>query len=195
MEAGLGVLRDAFGSVPGSRFYMADERAGEPTAEYRFEAMRGKPHMTEFSVLNWRGSGGAHTDFAPVSPVRGADATTQYELVRDDAHRAGFDYLGEFIVGWRDMHHIYFLIFTATDEAERAAATEHYLRITALAAEQGYTAYRTHIAFMDEVSKLFDFNDHSLGRLHKRIKDAMDPNGILAPGKSGIWPDRYDRNA
>jgi FAD/FMN-containing dehydrogenase len=25
-------------------------------------------------------------------------------------------------------------------------------------------------------------------RLCETIKDALDPNGILAPGKSGIWP-------
>jgi 4-cresol dehydrogenase (hydroxylating) len=25
-------------------------------------------------------------------------------------------------------------------------------------------------------------------RLSETIKDALDPNGILAPGKQGIWP-------
>jgi hypothetical protein len=24
--------------------------------------------------------------------------------------------------------------------------------------------------------------------MHQTIKDALDPNGILSPGKSGIWP-------
>jgi 4-cresol dehydrogenase (hydroxylating) len=27
-------------------------------------------------------------------------------------------------------------------------------------------------------------------RLHETIKDAVDPHGILSPGKSGIWPKR-----
>ena len=25
-------------------------------------------------------------------------------------------------------------------------------------------------------------------RMNEKLEDALDPNGILAPGKSGIWP-------
>ena len=32
------------------------------------------------------------------------------------------------------------------------------------------------------------FNNHALLRVHETIKDALDPNGILAAGRSGIWP-------
>jgi 4-cresol dehydrogenase (hydroxylating) len=44
---------------------------------------------------------------------------------------------------------------------------------------------------MDLVASSYDFNGNALLRTNETVKDALDPNGILAPGKSGIWPKRY----
>jgi 4-cresol dehydrogenase (hydroxylating) len=41
---------------------------------------------------------------------------------------------------------------------------------------------------MDLVADQYDFNDHAQRRFLQTIKDALDPNGILSPGKQGIWP-------
>jgi len=38
------------------------------------------------------------------------------------------------------------------------------------------------------VMDTYDFNGHALRRLNERIKDALDPNGVLSPGKQGVWP-------
>jgi hypothetical protein len=41
---------------------------------------------------------------------------------------------------------------------------------------------------MSDVIDAYSFNDHALLRLQETMKDALDPQGILSPGKSGIWP-------
>ena len=188
MDNTLKVVRDALGSIPGAKFYFDEDRKGDPSWDYRVKLMRGIPNMTEFNMTNWVGGSGAHVDFSPISPTRGEDAMRQYQMIKTRANEYGFDYLGEFAVGWRDMHHVFSLTFDRADADERRRARELFNVLIDEAAKAGYGEYRTHLAFMDKIAGTYNWNDGALWKLHHRLKDALDPNGILAPGKMGIWP-------
>jgi hypothetical protein len=59
------------------------------------------------------------------------------------------------------------------------------------AAKEGFGEYRTHILFADQVAETYSWNNQALRRFNETIKDALDPNGILAPGRNGVWPKGY----
>jgi hypothetical protein len=79
-------------------------------------------------------------------------------------------------------------IFDTWETARRAGAMARVMLTRAAA--RGWGEYRTHTTFMGDISNTYSFNNHALRRFHETIKDAVDPNGILSPGKCGIWPKR-----
>ena len=83
------------------------------------------------------------------------------------------------------------LIMNRDDESsvQAAFATAKDLLITLSAL--GYGEYRAHLDFMDLATEQYAFGDHVYQRFVRAIKDAVDPKGILSPGRHGVWPARY----
>ena len=119
----------------------------------------------------------------------------QYEMIRKSAHDFGFDYIGEFLIGWRDQHHIFMLMFNRMSAEEKKRAHDLFALLVDEAAALGYGEYRTHLSFMDQIANTYSWNDNSLWDAHHAIKDELDPNGILSPGKQGIWPKNLRGNS
>lgn len=180
------VIRDAFAGIPGAGFHFAGEHPS-PVLAARAKIMAGEPNLDTYKILQWHDNGG-HIDFAPVSPATGEDALRQYTMVRDRCREAGKDYMGNFIVGRREMHHICMLMFDTASRDDRHTTLELCRTLIREAAALGYGEYRVHPALMDEIAATFSYHNGSLLRLAEKVKDALDPAGILAPGKQGIWP-------
>jgi 4-cresol dehydrogenase (hydroxylating) flavoprotein subunit len=125
-----------------------------------------------------------------VAPITGRDGIALRNLVRDKLAAAGLDYSGVIIASRRFMIHVCLVVFDTKNETQARGAYEACKGIVEPATKLGYGEYRAHLDFMDLVAKQYDFNNHSLLRLNEKLKNALDPNGILSPGKQGIWPGR-----
>jgi hypothetical protein len=75
--------------------------------------------------------------------------------------------------------------------AQKAQALECTRELVTKCADLGYGEYRTHLALADQVAASYGWNNGAINKFNRLLKDSLDPNGILAPGRSGIWPAKY----
>jgi 4-cresol dehydrogenase (hydroxylating) len=148
----------------------------------------GVPSLSIFSS-GGPGSQG-HIFFSPITPMTGQAVFEALDVFDKALQEIGATNVGLVPAGTYYPRSFFFLfIFPIEHDVERNRKMRAaFKRVVQVAAEHGWGEYRTHTAFMDDVSNAYSFNNYALRRLQETIKDALDPKGILAPGKSGIWP-------
>lgn len=185
------IVERAFAQVPHARAFSKRYAGSEEPQGGGDRNMAGIPTMSAFRMLDWRGGEGAHVDFSPLCPADGRDALRQYALVKARAAEYGFDYYGGFTAAGRYLHHVFAAIFARERREDAARAGDLLRALMSDARAAGYGVYRSHLLYMDYAAAQYDFNDGALLRLAQTVKDALDPQGVLAPGKQGIWPEAW----
>ncbi|KAI0876042.1 vanillyl alcohol oxidase [Hypoxylon argillaceum] len=184
------IIKSSFGQIPGSKFFFLEDRPEDRAMQIRNTTFQGIPTISELEWVNWLPNG-SHLFFSPIAPVTGEEARAQYQLTRQRVEDHGFDFIGSFLVGLREMHHIVCIVFNRKDEESRQRAHKLIKTLIAEAAARGWGEYRAHLALMDQIASTYSFNDHAQMKLNETLKNALDPKGVLAPGKNGIWPASY----
>ncbi|PQE13964.1 vanillyl-alcohol oxidase protein [Rutstroemia sp. NJR-2017a BBW] len=178
------VIKESFGKIEGAKFFFPEDIKEKAVLHIRSKTLQGIPNIDELSWVDWLPNG-AHLFFSPISKISGDDASKQYDITREMVLAAGFDFIGTFTIGWREMHHIVCLVFDREDEDQKRRAHGLIRDLIRVCAENGWGEYRTHIALMDQIAETYGWNDNAQMKLNEKIKNALDPKGILAPGKNG----------
>ncbi len=171
------IVTKAFSGIEGVQFYTRTDLCDHPSFQIRSNLMKGvvpaKPY-SKFKHANW---------FVPIVPTDGDHVRKQKRLADEIVGSFGLNYNAELIVGIRSMHHVMEIPFDKSSEEQVENSVLCYRKLIEVFAENGYGLYRTSILFMDEVAETYG---PEIRKVFGKIKRALDPNGIVAPGKSGI---------
>ena len=168
----------------GATFISGSALDGNSGAEHAKRQGTGVLDDDELGLLNYR-PGPGEAWFSPVVPARPKDILASYRLARDIFRKYGFEYIGGFVVNPRAGEHVIDLIFNRNDAEETERAYRCFEEAMREHAKLGYGVYRTNTAFMELAAECYGPAQRAF---NKQLKQALDPNGIIAPGKSGIHP-------
>ncbi|KAL0259812.1 hypothetical protein SLS55_005552 [Diplodia seriata] len=151
--------------------------------------------MVKFRLPLEEGKGvAAHIDYSPIVPSDGKVVLDWIGTAKAICEAEGFDLMCDFFMHERHVIFVNMMVFDKTDPEQRRAVEAIYQRLFQEGKKRGFSNYRSHVNYMDQVADLYDFNDHAYRRFVENLKDTLDPNGILSPGKQGIWPKKYRDN-
>jgi 4-cresol dehydrogenase (hydroxylating) len=187
VEASMKVLDRAFDKKPIQAKKPALWKRGDPPEG---SPVTGVPVSFPLANANWHGGRGGHVGYSPVLSPRGDLAMDQFKRTYALYQKYGMDYHASFAMSERSLVNVNQLLYDK-DNADMMGRVDAMFRaLVADASAHHYGEYRTHIDYMELVANSYDFNDRALLRLNDKVKHALDPNGVVAPGKSGIWGAR-----
>jgi len=184
-------VKEKFGAIPGATFtegrnyrFPTEVDQNDPTLTVAL----GIPTLGVFGLLQ----GGGHLGFSPIIPMTGEaifKAQKVFGKVYADLKLPQGNQFSA--LPWSYNPRALVLLFGLPMSKDVASNKNNRLifdKLVEVSAANGWAEYRTHVAFMDKVADMYTFNNHAMRRFHETLKDAVDPNGILAAGRYGIWP-------
>jgi 4-cresol dehydrogenase (hydroxylating) len=164
--------------------------------EALFHMNRGIPNGRFLTGAYWRRRGGLPADFpsranpaadncgmlwlAPVIPMRGEDVLKLYNLVEPIFEQQGFDLFITFNMATeRALGSVISIAYDKENASETQRAQTGYRLLLNAVMDAGYMPYRVGIQSMADLNR----GSEVFWGTVSAIKSALDPNGIIAPGR------------
>jgi len=171
-------------------------RAKVALGEALFAINRGEPNGRFLAGAYWRRRGGLPAGFpqqanpaldncgllwvSPILPMRGADVLALHALAAPIFARHGFDLFVTFsMINERALGGVLTVAYDKEDPAEVERAKQCYRALFDAVMAAGYIPYRVGIQSMAAL----DPHGDVFWKVVSRIKAALDPDGIIAPGR------------
>jgi len=198
--ANMSYIKERFKIIEGAEITKVQEFALPLTLEQKKQVKHkvslGIPNM-EIFWLSTRGEvrepSDGHVWFSPIIPRDGKELIKCQDVYIQMFHDLGMESpITPFAHprSWMYRAFCFMLAFnnSRTDREYNLKVREGYRAMVRVAAENGWGDYRATPTFQDDVMATYSFNDNILRRFCEDLKDCIDPNGILAPGRGGIYP-------
>lgn len=204
--ANIEYVKKRFSKIKGAEIKMVQEFAlpmsAEQIKQMKHKVSLGIPNM-EIFWLSTRGETiepkDGHVWFSPIIPRDGRELLKCQEVYIDVFHEMGMPSpITPFAHPRSWMYHAFCFMLgfgnSRTDVEHNKKMRKVYRKMVEVAAANGWGDYRAAPTFQDDVMNTYSFNNHILRRFIEQLKDTIDPNGIIAPGRGGIWP-KYARDS
>jgi 4-cresol dehydrogenase (hydroxylating) len=183
-------IADRWCQIPGARVV----REGRVYAPHEYDeitltAEKNFAGIPSMFLMEKTPEGIGHIGFSPVVANDPGELRKVVDAVRSHLAEAGILHSGGiYFTSARSCVVVAGIQFDTRSEEAVRNAFEVTKRLIVEVGKLGYGEYRAHLDIMELASDQYSFNDHIYRRFAESIKDAVDPNGIIAPGRHGVWP-------
>lgn len=185
-------VRELWEAIPGATVVSRRIYGPHEYGEIELSAEKIQAGIPTMQLLEGSPPNFGHIGFSPIVPLQGTEVrSVLQEMVRRIADE-GLNFLGSvYVFNDRAACIVAGIPFDVTNAEQTEAAFRAARRLVKEIGALGYGEYRAHLDFMDDAQAVHSFEDGAYRRFVERIKDAVDPVGIIMPGRHGIWPKPY----
>lgn len=189
LELKLAKIRTAWETLPSGRVTTTRIYAPEEYGEFVYAYEKIQAGVPTLKAIEMTPDHVAHVGFSPVVPMDGAEMRRVINELRSRITAAGVNFSGGILItAERSAVVVCGMQYDRTSPESVRNAFALAKSLVADLGALGYGEYRAHLDFMDLAQDQYSWNGHAYRRFIEKIKDAVDPNGILSPGRHGIWP-------